>query len=276
MIRIRKLVLATGCLALILGSAAIATPAVASPAQTTAGVFRNPAWNGHVLDTHGANPPADITQVTATWTVPAIACTFGDAVAGSAASYWTGLGGLAGESLAQTGIETDCDLGIHGPNQENYAWWEIANNIPEVQLSTTTHPVKVNDTITATVDYTGGGTAPDYTFTLDDPTQGWTWSTSCPGNPACPSSGVPAGYPQYDAVVIEPRFNGLGVQSPLADFGTVSFTDVTYEDVNNSGGYTVLAFEAPQTGKPEAIPSSSLLNWTVTWKNSGLHHGHGR
>jgi hypothetical protein len=85
----------------------------------------------------------------------------------------------------------------------------------------------------------------------------WTWVLDCPSGSGCPASFlVPSGYPKTAEMILEDP----STRSPLADFHTVAFTDVRYNDVG-SMTYPMYVLVTPRTSV-----QTSLLNWTVTWK----------
>ena len=277
---IRKLVIASGVAVLLAAIAAVtALPAAAASNPVAVRVIRNAIWNGHLASDH--EKPV-FTEESGSWTQPKLTCTYADARAGAKVGFWAGLGGVdtAGlptilglntEPLFQAGTEAECDL-VHGrPVQENYAIWEV---IPVgfsafynvTFLPASTFPVHVGDTIDAQISYTGAGTGNTYVMSLEDHEASggvWTWVLGCPSGSGCPASFlVPSGYPKTAEMIVEdPSAN-----SPLADFHTVTFTDVRYNDV---GGvtYPVYVMLAPQTGSAETSIQTVLLNWTVTWKH---------
>lgn len=273
---IRKTIAAGGLAVLLAAAAAAATaaPAAAAPAQAVAGTIRNAIWNGHLVADHG-NPV--FTEEQATWMQPRLTCTYADARAGAKVGFWAGLGGvttglptifgLNTEPLFQAGTEAECDL-VHGrPVRENYAVWEV---IPVgfsvffnvTFLSASAYPVRVGDTITAQIHYTGAGTGNSYTMSLSDPAQGWSWSLDCPSLTCLAGYEVPPGYPKTGETIVEDP----STTSPLADFHTVMFTNARYNDVGDVT-YPVYEMLAPQTGKPETDVQTVLLNWSVTWEH---------
>lgn len=274
---IRKL-LAIGGVICIVALAGAAAPAAASTASRAdpppirlcgtllyghQGTPRcNFSYNGHLFNGNGANATVQLTEVTATWTVPALSCNLGEDVVGAADSIWVGMFDADG-SLVQTGVNNECTL--HG--QEDTAWWEVANALPEQPLSV---PVRVGDQITAEVSASGNGA---YTMSLTDTRAGteiWDFGKAytIPGE---------TGYPYADGVVIEPSITIVPFLNgdepvqvrPLADFGTVTFTNARYDDTTHTAyPQDVEVYEA-QT-PPEAIVATALLTWTVTWNRAGL------
>jgi len=284
---IRKLIIAGGLAALLVGVIATATPAVATgtPAtKTNCGTFYghqgtppcNPFYNGHILDSGGA---VKMTNITATWAVPAIRCTFQQALLGASDSIWVGLFELDG-TLVQTGVNNECDLrhyhtlGIE-PYQRNTAWWKVANALPRQTLSLSLSlPVNTGDVITADVSAKGNGR---YVLSLTDTRTGteiWDFGKAfrIPGD---------SGYPDAAGVVIEPNvgirlvpcFNAPICQEPLqkgplADFGTVTFSNVRYNEVG-VGAYRQYIMDYEAQTPPETSVVRPLLKWTVTWKAPG-------
>ena len=111
-------------------------------------------------------------QVRASWTVPTVSCPPG---ANTWAAEWPGIG--YGTSVAQDGTQVACFSGV--PNYS--AWYELVgdssvNGGNAVGLSASTYPVSPGDAITASVGITGS----TWTLSLEDATQGWTFTFSTP------------------------------------------------------------------------------------------------
>jgi hypothetical protein len=136
---------------------AAATPAPVPVARSSASVpggYQNltgATWSGY------AALGAGFTSVSAGWTAPAVRCGSTTQVVGP----WVGLGGVATNSVQQTGLEVTCATG-----QPVYrAWYESAPEPPVYHAD----PVRQGDRMTAKVVRTATG----YTLTVADLTRNW-------------------------------------------------------------------------------------------------------
>ena len=149
-------------------------------------------WSGYAV-TGGR-----YTQVSASWTVPQVSCS------GTAySSFWVGLDGDTSNTVEQTGTDSDCS----GSTPQYYAWYEMYPKFP-VNFG---NPVHVGDTMSASVTTSGRGA---FTLTISDGTA-WTQTVSARLKSAKLSS----------AEVIAEAPSGSGGVLPLANFGTVNFTN---------------------------------------------------
>lgn len=186
-----------GLAALPTGSAAAAT------APSMAGESAN--WAGYVAQGR------DFSAVSGSWVQPEATCPTGTSSTYSA--FWVGLGGASDQSQALEQVGTQADCSSSG-QASYYAWYELVPAAP-VNLGMRIHP---GDRITGTVrvkgtqvtvslaDHTSGQTVTRRLQTADIDTTSAEWIAEAPS--ACTQMGD-----------CQPL--------PLADFGTVSFTDAT-------------------------------------------------
>jgi hypothetical protein len=154
-------------------------------------------WSGYAV-TGGR-----YTSVSASWTQPSATCS------GTAySSFWVGLDGDTSGTVEQTGTDADCS----GSTPQYYAWYEMYPKYP-VNYS---NPVSPGDHMTASVTSDGSG---NFTLTISDTTKGWTNTKSARLRSAKLAS----------AEVIAEAPSSSGGVLPLADFGTVSFTNATVD-----------------------------------------------
>lgn len=167
-------------------------------------------WSG-LVDTDTGIEGAE-----ASWTVPSVQ-------ASSTASYsstWVGVDGVGSDTnLIQTGTEQDTTDGY-------YAWWEILPAASTVITDQHGNPVPVvpGDRMLGVVQEAAPGT---WTITLEDLSQSWEFqqefSYSGPGESA-------------EWVEEAPTEASTDMVDPLADFGTVGFTQTAeYGDLGSSG-----------------------------------------
>ncbi len=142
------------------------------------------------------------TKMSAHWVEPKGLCSGN--IGSEYSSFWVGLDGYGSSTVEQTGSEVDCS----GSSPQYYAWYEMYPSYP-VNFSNT---VRSGDHFSAAVTYHGSG---HYTLVLADTTRGWRHAIQATLTGASNASAE---------VIAEAPSSTLGVL-PLADFGTVHFTD---------------------------------------------------
>lgn len=226
------------------------------PAVRNGGV-RVAVPGGKALSRHSKNASATSTNwsgyaatgstynsVSASWVQPSVTC-------GSTATYssfWVGLDGYSSNSVEQTGTDSDCS----GGKPQYYGWYEMYPH-PSYSFGST---VSAGDTMSASVTFSGTNS---YTLTLSDKTKGWSTSTTKKLNGAARSSAE---------VIIEAPYSG-GIL-PLADFGTVNFTNSL---VNGAaiGNYNPTSIDMVNSSGAYKDTVSSLTNgenFSATWDRS--------
>jgi hypothetical protein len=185
------------------------------------------------------------TSVSTSWVQPSVTC----GSANTFSSFWVGLDGVGTQTLEQTGTEADCANGAAAYS----GWYEIFPAAPVFYDS----PVRPGDQMSASVVANGGGS---FTLTLTDATEGWKQVTDKTVQGSSLSSAeIIAEAPSSQSVL------------PLANFGTVNFTDGTVngQGIGNDGPIALTMVSA--AGVTEAVPSAlaDADNFTVTWQSSG-------
>jgi hypothetical protein len=184
--------------------------AIAAPAQSAAMVLHSPRiqtsavtspnWSGYVAETNLAQPENyAVTDVKGNWTVPQA----GPAAGKTYSAVWVGMDGYG--SVLQTTVEqigTEEDY-INGAAQY-YAWYEFYPAASHAINSA----VRPGDAMSGEVQYGSG----QFTLTLTDSTQGWTFTTTHQLNKAVRNSAE---------WIVEAPGN---IILPLANFGEVTFT----------------------------------------------------
>jgi hypothetical protein len=195
-------------------------------------------WSGY--DVTGGR----FTSVAASWTEPTVNCTGGTAYS----SFWVGLDGDTSNTVEQTGTDADCS----GTTPHYYAWYEMYPKFP-VNL---TQPVKPGDSLSASVVTDGAG---NFTLTIADTTQNWSYRTTAKLNHASLAS----------AEVIAEAPSSRGGVLGLANFGTVNFTNATANNVplNSLPNLDPITMMSGSTVKatPSSINSSSF---SVAWSHA--------
>lgn len=217
---IRRWCLPLAGLALVAGSVAATVPAAAAraPHSSAAHVIRpggpmlrlgtrpmaglrgqktSTNWSGYAAG-HGT-----YTNISANWTEPTGRCTS----ATRYSAFWVGLDGFNSRTVEQTGSEVDC---AHG-RPRYYSWYEMYPR-NSVNFSNFVAP---GDHFHGSVTFHGGGS---YTLVLRDTTEGWSHTIHASLSGAANSSA--------EAIVEAPCCTAAGGILPLANFGTVSFTNV--------------------------------------------------
>ena len=178
-------------------------------------------WSGYVDSGEGA----DFTQVSASWTVPAVgASTPGDS------ATWVGIDGFTNGDLVQAG--TDQSHGTY------YAWYEL---IPQYAFSL--GPVNAGDRVYVDVSQDVPGT---WTVTVEDITKGVTWT----GPVAYYASGASAEW-----VEEAPTTGRNNTIETLADFASVQFTGMTVSGPGTTEAQAVPVYLVNGHNRVRAYPS---------------------
>jgi hypothetical protein len=177
----------------------------------------------------------------------------------TAGAFWVGLDGYNSTSVEQLGTDSDCD----GTTPTYYAWYEMYPN-PSVTLPNT---VKPGDSLTAYTSYSGS----QFTLSIQDSTQGWTFSQPETGSFSRSSAEVVAEAPEECTTL-------FCSEVPLTNFGQVNFTGAKVANASGTSG-GLSAFDAQEitmadstTGTVEAQPSALSSDgsaFSVTYKSSG-------
>lgn len=197
-------------------------------------------WSGYAVT------GSKFTSVSSSWTEPTVSCSKSTAYS----SFWVGLDGDTSNTVEQTGTDADCS----NRRPVYYAWYEMYPAYP-VNLSGTVRP---GDHMSASVTTNGSGS---FTLTITDSTQGWTKTTPATLTSAQLSSAE---------VIAEAPSSNRGVL-PLANFGTVNFTNATANgsSLTNSTANIDPITMVTNGGAVKAQPGS-LSNgaFSVAWKHS--------
>jgi len=198
-------------------------------------------WSGY------ATTGTTYSDVKGSWTQPTATCTSGQT---AYSSFWVGIDGDTTNSVEQTGTDADCSSGT----PQYYAWYEMYPKFP-VNLSNPVHP---GDHLSAEVQVSGRG---NFTLTISDTTQGWTFTTNQKSTKAKLGS----------AEWIAEAPSGSGGVLPLANFGTVSFTACTANGVSISSNPNpdeiVMQSGSTVKAQPSALGSGGA-SFSVAWKHS--------
>ena len=195
-------------------------------------------WSGYVAT--GGN----FTSVSGSWTVPPVDCS---STPNGVAAMWVGIDGAGSKTVEQTGTFSGCDGG-----SPQYAAWYEAFPASSVLLS---QPVGPGDTMTATVTNTGPSA---FALVLTNNSRGWTSTNNIQVRGRLASA---------EAIAEAPSVHGQIV--PLANFGTVGFSNVTANGSPLSAARQVVPVTMQSlTGVVKAVPSGlSGGSFSVSWRH---------
>jgi|GEM_PF-3107972 len=206
----------------------------------------SPNWSGYVL-TGG-----HYTHVSASWVQPAVKCS---AAPSGHSAFWTGLDGWSfySHTVEQVGTEAYCS---HG--RPTYFAWYDAWPKPKFFYFSRYSPVWPGDRIFASVTADRNGR---FTLIVADPREGWVRKSSVTLRTAKLATAEVIAEAPGDYVTHRPV--------PLADFGTVRFTDVSvngksFRDL--SGRHPIYMIRRGTLhAAPRPTANGALI---VTWKHS--------
>jgi hypothetical protein len=244
----------------IAGAVVIGGAASASAAGTDSREAVSANWSGYTASATSGGAGKRFSSVSGSWIQPSVDCTSGAGYA----SFWVGLGGARQQSqgLEQVGTEADCRS---DGTASQFAWYELVPAVP-VKLDLAIHPgdhvsanvaVSGSSVTVALADRTTGASATK-TLQMDNPE---TWSaewiaeapSSCDGSGDC-----------------QPL--------PLANFGSVSFTDAsatanghtgTISDPNwNARPLRLSGTDQASGGAAPSPLSTDGASFSVAWQSS--------
>ena len=224
----------------------IAVPAGTSPGWTSQN------WSGYVL----TGQPGGYQSVGAKWTVPTINCS---SVPNGHTSDWVGVNGSSDiPGLFQDGTSSSCD----GGNQVDVAWWtDQAESYSEQDL----YLVNPGDDMQASVYQTASG---QWAYDIQDLTSGHTSSAA----EAYSGQGLSAEW-----IAEDPASASTGQLFPLADFGSVTFSDLSlqvtggtwYLPTYSDAWEMVAANGTVMTLPSQIVGTGSAAAFTVYYESSG-------
>jgi len=207
--------------------------AVNAPAGTTSGTAEvaSKNWAGYAV----TGPAGSFTSVSASWAQPAVTCE----ATNTLSAFWAGLDGDGTHTVEQTGTEADCADGA----ATYHGWYEVFPNAPVFYAS----PVRPGDAMSASVTSDGNGV---FKLTLSDTTQGWTQTAQRTATGA-----------QLGSAEVIAEAPSEKTALPLADFGTVNFTDVTVDNAPIGAGVsgTTLTELVMQSASGTDLATASAL-----------------
>ena len=221
----------------------IGMPSAGSSGLVGATTVTSTNWSGYALNggTYGT--------VSTTWVQPAVNCSV---TPNSYAAFWDGLDGYSSSTVEQDGTLAECVKSRGGQVAQYVAWYETYPN-PMYSFGKT---VSANDLMTATVT---SNSPQSFTLTLVDNTKDWTASTTQTlKSPVALSSAE---------VIAEAPSSNRGVL-PLADFGSVGFSNSSVDGTQLSSSSAIGIDMVSSGGVAEATPGSlSGGAFNVAWNS---------
>jgi hypothetical protein len=221
-------------------------------AAATAGEGASQNWAGYVAS--GSN----FSSVSGSWVQPSANTSAGDGYS----AFWVGLGG-SGHSQSQSLEQIGTQANVTNGQPVYYAWYELVPSAP-VRLDLAIHP---GDHISAGVSVSGTSV----TVSLSDQTTGASYNNTLQmSNPDTSSAEWIAEAPSAS--------DGQGNLQPLplADFGTVNFSNASATAAGHTGSITDPAWNNQAialTGTSGAAAQPSSLTsdgsaFSVTWQSA--------
>jgi hypothetical protein len=221
-----------------------------APGPGTGSVYAT-NWSGYA-DTGGP-----YTAVSGSWVEPSVRC--GKAKLGFAA-FWVGIDGYSSQTVEQTGSEAVCE----GTQTTYDAFYELYP-AASVVLDSSTYPVVPGDTLTADI---SAGSGSEFTISLSS-SRGWTFTTTESAPSAVESSA------EWIAEAPSLCILTKCLVLPLADFGTVDFTDASATSGGSPGSIStypderiVMAKKAKIIRANPSSLSSGGTSFSDTWAHS--------
>ena len=218
-------------------------------------------WGGYAVETSLASPQRNaVNAVYGSWRIPTVS---GSTSRDTYSALWVGIDGDSDNTVEQLGTEQDWTPG----GQHNYVWFEM---YPHRSFIVSGFPIEPGDTFSASVNYAGGEL---FVLSITNLTKGVSYT-------------VPPKYTKMKAsresaewIVEAPSGGGV---LPLADFGTVSFSNcsakvngVTGAINNPAWQYDPITMTSGSTtvkAQPSTLRDSTVRGTTVSAFSARWHH----
>lgn len=228
--------------------------ALSSASAATVPQAASQNWAGYVASSSSSS--SGFSHVSGSWVQPTADTSAGDGYS----AFWVGLGG-DGQSQSQSLEQIGTQANVVNGQTVYYAWYELVPSAP-VQLNLAIHP---GDHISASVSVSGT----DVTVSLSDQTTGQSYNNTLQmSNPDTSSAEWIAEAPS--------AADGTGSLQPLplADFGTVGFTNASATAAGHTGtisdsSWNAEAVQLSGSGAAGAQPSglsSDGSSFSVAWQ----------
>jgi hypothetical protein len=175
--------------------------------------FNSLSWSGYAISDDFANPPLEVTSISALWVVPTVSASFGDGYS----SAWVGIGGQLDQSLIQAGTEQDS---INGKAVYS-VFYEL---LPNYAIAVSDITVSPGDLIAVSISLVDSSTNM-WLIQIRDVTNGQSFSKNLIYN-SSRSSG--------EWIMERPTLNKQ--LTSLSDFGNITFQNCNIK-VDNSAGF---------------------------------------
>ncbi len=186
-------------------------------------------------------------DVRGSWTVPAVRCA---ARQTAYSSFWVGLDGDVTSTVEQIGTDADCLDG----RATYYAWYEM---YPKISV-TFPNTVRAGDHLNAEVSFNSSG---QFVLDISDTTRGWRHHVVQTLSNA----------QRRSAEWVAEAPAGANGTLPMANFGTVGFTNCTANGVAIGSNPNVDPITMVSKGVTKARPSGLSgggTSFTVTWRHN--------
>jgi hypothetical protein len=191
-------------------------------------------WSGYAVPLEGSGVSDTFSQVSGTWVIPTVT---GSGRSTTYSSVWVGLDGYSSGSVEQIGTEQDWS----GGKQQNYVWFEM---YPSGAYQITGFPANPGDSISAQVAYVGQTTVQTGNGRHKTTQVQSVFQLTIVNNSQNVSYTVPTSYTttasaeRSSAEWIVEAPSSFRKILPLANFGTVNFSDCYATGLNGSGSIT--------------------------------------
>jgi hypothetical protein len=237
-----------------------------SPQRGLRNQFISTNWSGYVVANYQTG--VKYTSASMSWVVPVVV--YGPSTdTTSSTQYsanWIGIGGFCANLLCTRGDHTLIQLGteqdVSPPSDGSpsgvanyYAWYEVLPQA-ETPLDPATHPVHPGDLMTASLSCSQpcSGKKQNWTLSMTDETQNWTWSMK-----------LSYGSSLLSAEWIEEAPYEGGIL-PLANFGTAHFPGANLANLTSPAVTSANAIQMQDPWGQWANPSAATVpSFNVCW-----------
>jgi hypothetical protein len=192
-------------------------------------------WAGYTITESASTPQQEVTAISASWTVPAVAVSTTDTFSAA----WIGIGGFLDKTLIQTGTEHDS---ING--QTVYSvWYEM---LPDDSININTINVSLGDVISASIRLVDSGTN-EWSIQISDVTNGQGFNQNFFYNSTRLSA---------EWIVERPTVNNR--ISSLADFGSITFSGMSVAVNQNDGAISNFPYSQVVMNNQQSVQLTSV------------------
>jgi hypothetical protein len=248
-------VLGAGVSAPAAGHSPLASPHHQNGPNQSYGTASSLDWAGYAVT--GSTP---FSKVEGSWTQPQVTCP--SKTTQQLSAFWVGIDGLSAKdgTIEQIGTDSDCSGGA----PDYYAWFQMYPKAV-VFLPTSQYPVSAGETISAEI----SGSGKNFALQIEGLAGGlvlWHYSTYATTTTAAQESSA-----EWIAEV--PCSTSKCIIGPLADFGSVAFTNATA----NGSAISSSAFKSTELtmttkskitkARPSALTAGGTA-FKVTWEHN--------